>query len=131
MVAFNAVVRVGSINHVGELQTIHFDAVLLNEGNAFLTHSSIFVAPVSGLFVFSASVSASGIKEVQASIMKNSESVSRVYSYEPERTDQGSVTSTLVLEAGDEVYVRCDYPPDTYVHGNGFTSFTGFLIVAL
>lgn len=83
-----------------------------------------------GLYVFSASVSAGRDTEVQASIMKNSQSVSRLYSKDLDTIEQGSVAATMSLETGDEVYARCDYPPDTTIHGNGFTSFAWFLLSA-
>lgn len=101
--------------------------MLLNEGNGFLQHSGVFVAPVDGLYVFSISLMSRG-KEVQASIIKNGQSYARTFSNES--FSQGSVSATMKLQAGDEVYVRCDHPSDTVINGNGFSSFTGFLSVA-
>ena len=88
-VAVHALMKQQSIDHIGELHTLRLDTVLLNEGNAFLEHSGVFHAPVTGVYVFSASVM-SRYRAIQCSIMKNGVANGRTSANDA--YDQGSVT---------------------------------------
>ena len=48
------------VSHLGIDHLIPFDKILLNEGNAFNSHTGMFVCPLSGVYLFSFTI-ASGI----------------------------------------------------------------------
>ena len=51
-VAFTAI-KVQSQGHIGLNQKILFDRVDLNEGNGFHVNQGVFIAPASGIYIFS------------------------------------------------------------------------------
>lgn len=109
-----------------------FDTVKLNIGGGFRDLHGVFIAPESGLYLFSASIESAangGYHIMDASIFKNSDRIAMVHAAgESSYRDQGSVTAVVQLEVDDEVWVRADNPSITALTGRSATSFTGFLI---
>lgn len=133
-VAFHAVMAIHDKAHIGINQHIVFEDELLNLGNAYHKLHGTFIAPISGIYVFSVSImtSVDPYPEVQASVMKNTTELARVFGHgDNGRHDQGSVTVTVQLDVNDEVWVELIYPADDTIYGGRFTSFTGFLLFAL
>ena len=114
--------------HAG--QYIPFDQIVTNIGNAFHSHSKVFIAPVSGVYVFSVSVISEDNHFIEADLVKNDGRVARVFGYGSpgEVKSQGSVTTVIELISNDEVAVKHMLPQSTVLHGNGYTSFSGYLL---
>lgn len=131
--AFHAVVTDGKHEGLGDDQPIVFDRVRLNLGNGYRPTHGIFVAPMSGVYVFSTSVASRVIvsEEVVASIAKNGVSLAHIICEGDGQTQQqGSVTVAVQLDQDDEVSVDSRRANVSF-WGNSFTSFTGFLLIPL
>ncbi|KAH3741722.1 hypothetical protein DPMN_048447 [Dreissena polymorpha] len=115
-------------------QPIIFETVSTNVGGAYHNNHGLFIAPVPGLNMFSASVLSDydPHKHIETSLVVNGMTKARTHSYSAEHMrDQGSATMVVELNAGDEVWVKLEYPNDDSLFGNSWTSFTGALITRL
>lgn len=126
-VAFLA--SVSSHTHdLGANQNIEFDNVITNIGNAYNSHAGLFIAPVSGIYLFSATIldypNINGHFEIQ----KNNAVVTRLYVHSSVSVyDTSSSTVVLQLAKGDDLSV-VNMDLDTSVIGNHYCSFTGVLL---
>lgn len=130
-IAFHAIVS-NIVQHIEERQAVVFDLIHLNVGGAFQSDQGIFTAPTSGLYVFSVSIAthqSNSTHEIDAALVKNGHLYGLVIGHgEGLRSDQGSITITMQLEVGDEVWVEITWPQVSAVRGSryGETTFTGF-----
>jgi hypothetical protein len=132
-VAFHAYLST-DLNNLGVHQAIHFDKVLLNEGDGYSVHAGEFVAPVPGLYVFSWTISSQDRTCMKYEVVKNSVVLSYFISDAHEHDDWAVSSGTAVtrMNANDRVWIRvadmlvCSH----FVNGVGFgtSSFTGFLL---
>ena len=115
---------------LGPLQTLEYDKVITNIGNAYDSRHGHFIAPVKGTYMFSATVCDSGAV-IRAEMVRNGV---QVVAMGGDRYDSASQTIMLSLEQNDMVWVRhfkegtstAHAGPDRY-----YTSFSGALITAL
>lgn len=131
LTAFFAVLTPTVNNHLGVGQNIIFDDVITNIGNAYNSHQGIFVAPVSGTYVFSATLLSHLGHNSHFYFAKNGSVVSRLYvgglSSSSSTYDTSSQTVILSLNPGDDVSVR-NADADENIWGDMYTSFAGFLL---
>jgi len=82
------------------------------------------------VYVFSVSVISENGHFIEVDIEKNGFRVARVYGYGSpgEVKSQGSVTTVIDLDSNDEVAVKLTWPGTTVLHGNGYSSFSGYLL---
>ncbi|KAK3084793.1 hypothetical protein FSP39_019128 [Pinctada imbricata] len=114
------------IAHLGDGQTIEFDTVVTNEGNAYDPRHDHFIAPVAGLYQISVSIMSIPNQNIHCRILKNGVMVSQLYGA---LADYDADTQVIVLDlqAGDMIWV---------VHSGGGNEriniynsyFSGFLI---
>ena len=124
-VAFAAVLN-NDNRHIGLGQIIPFDNVVTNIGNAFHPHSNVFIAPVTGVYVFFVSIM--NVKtHFEADIVRNGARVARAFA-DGLNLAQGATATVVHLNVNDEVSVKLAWPQNTLIHGNGFSSFSGFLL---
>ena len=100
-----------------------FNDVLYNQGNAF--HTSSFIAPVSGTYVFYFHTHADTSQSANADMVANSQAICT--SYVDGDHNSGSCQAVVHLEPGDQVWIK----PPTWHSGHyasHSTSFTGFLL---
>jgi hypothetical protein len=111
-----------------------YDSVNLNLGGGYHHFSGIFIAPVSGIYLFCTSVLAETHADIDVGIIKNGIQLAGAYagSIGQSSYDQGSASVTMQLHVGDEVWVENRWPAGAKVHGQGLhTSFTGVLVVPM
>nr|AVZ66202.1 C1q [Sinonovacula constricta] len=115
---------------MGINQNIQFEHVVNNVGNAYNSHAGIFVAPVTGIYVFSVTTLAYPGIQAYYRVSVNDSSDSKAWIFvrnSPSQGEQGATTVTLILMSGDIVSVK-NLGQHGAVHGGGFTSFSGFLL---
>lgn len=112
---------------------IVFDKVVTNVGNAYHPHSGTFIAPSSGLYVFTWTIRQVGTKYHQTELLVANNIVNVIYLY-PADTIDGSVTGTVVVHVnqGDDVQVRTGSHynnGDIYSDGDGRSTFAGWNLI--
>lgn len=131
--AFHAVCRIGTVENVAAGDTVIFDDVKLNVGDGYHDAIGVFIAPRAGLYLFSVSVTSEnseGKYYIDTAVVKGGD----VLGYTKSRgsthnADQGSITVPVVLQEGEEVWVKVIWPSQTAIRGeNGYTSFMGVLV---
>ncbi|XP_060606618.1 uncharacterized protein LOC132758928 [Ruditapes philippinarum] len=133
-VAFQAVLSTATLKNVGLHQKIVYDSVNLNLGGSYHQLSGIFIAPVSGIYLFCTSVLSEYHAYIEVGIIKNGNQLAGAYAESGAQSsyDQGSASVAVQLNVGDEVWVENRYPADAKIHGQGLhTSFTGVLVVPM
>ncbi|XP_045190996.1 complement C1q tumor necrosis factor-related protein 3-like isoform X2 [Mercenaria mercenaria] len=117
--------------------TIIFNSVITNIGNAYNKHTGIFTAPVSGTYTFNTNIVSEKGHYVEASIEVNDiVTVSAISDHRisPDGAyfttwDQGNAVAILKLKRGDKVSVSVQWPQGNHViHGVGKSSFSGCLL---
>ena len=127
-IAFHATNDPGVTTQVGKNQHVLFEDVHINAGNAFHVLHGLFIAPRSGIYLFSASVMGHpNSPGIIATIMKNGNKLVNIYGM-PQQYGQGSASIVTQLNAGDEVWVASTQISSATYYGDLFTSFMGCLI---
>ncbi|XP_060606622.1 uncharacterized protein LOC132758931 [Ruditapes philippinarum] len=133
-VAFQAILSATTIPNIGLHQKIVYDSVHLNLGGGYHHLSGIFIAPVSGIYLFCTSILAEHYADIDVGIVKNGIQLAGAYAVSAGQSsyDQGSASVAVQLNVGDEVWVGNLWPANTQIHGRGMhTSFSGALIVPM
>jgi len=123
--------KVNTQTNIGVDQVITFDRVGLNLGDGFHPVHSIFIAPRSGVYLFSSSIMTfyNNPAEVQAAITVNGITIAMVFGHgDSGRHDQGAQTVIVNLKVNDEVDVRNVKFDHDVVYGNLYSSFSGILL---
>ncbi|KAH3864519.1 hypothetical protein DPMN_027539 [Dreissena polymorpha] len=129
-VAFYAQSTHGRIN-VGEHQTIVFDQVVTNVGNAYNKFSGMFTAPVSGTYAIFWSTFNGHHTHLLSELVHNANVVGLAWSdaYDHDDGEMASNQAVLPMNAGDIAYVRsAPYNPPCVADGRSFTTFSGWLL---
>ncbi|XP_021359605.1 complement C1q tumor necrosis factor-related protein 6-like [Mizuhopecten yessoensis] len=113
---------------LGQHQTVEFDDVVTNIGNGYDYRHGHFTAPVAGLYSFTSTVLlvTSNNHLMHLAIVKNGVDVGYLFSYSA--YDKGTRTVVLPLAVGDMVWVRNNENNTPSINGNGYSTFSGFLI---
>ncbi|KAH3693665.1 complement C1q-like protein 4 [Dreissena polymorpha] len=126
-VAFTA--RLSTNRTFRSQQTILFDDVMTNVGNAYDVTSGTFKAPCAGRFLFSLTVRAQYHKQACAEIVAEPEVIGVVAAGDTEiERASSSLTVVTSLSLGDVVHVREMKMFKGDFYGDGFTVFTGVLL---
>lgn len=91
-----------AIHHI-----IAFDKVITNVGNAYHPHTGTFIAPRSGLYIFTWTIAQWGTSYHVTELVVDNDNVNVIY-MNPANLVVGSVTGTVVVHVnqGDDVFVR-------------------------
>lgn len=133
-VAFQAVM-VGHGPSLSANQNVNCDTVLFNMGGGYNKQNGVFTAPVRGIYSFSTTVTIKHPSNVlQVDIEKNGMEIAGCTAFGTavvNSHDQCSVTVVVLLETGDQVYVRTERHNSISVYGDKLTSFSGLIVVPL
>ncbi|XP_052777858.1 cerebellin-1-like [Mya arenaria] len=126
LIAFSAV-KTATQSGIGINQNIIFENVLLNQGNGFHSQHGVFIAPQAGIYLFTASLlhEAQSIA-IHAAIVHNGNIVAKCHGYN--EWEQFSQTVIIKVKVGEEVYVKNVAAEHEIVHGESFSTFSGFLL---
>lgn len=109
-----------------------FDKVITDVGNAYHSHMGTFIAPKSGLYVFTWSIRSNGNNIHSAELLADNNIVSAIY-LNPGNTIDGTVTGTAVVhvDQGDDVFIRTGLLSSGNILSdeNGRSSFAGWILM--
>ncbi|KAL3882724.1 hypothetical protein ACJMK2_029036 [Sinanodonta woodiana] len=126
-IAFYAIIASGNgLGPIHEREIVLFDTVLLNEGNGFNKQTGIFTCPLSGIYFFTGSVLTQHEHQVGVHLIVNGETKGNAYADGANSWDQGSISSIARCEAGQNVWISVYL--GSFIHGDYYTSFSGFLL---
>ncbi|XP_028315474.1 uncharacterized protein LOC114471092 [Gouania willdenowi] len=135
-VAFSASLLASGSGHTGPFNTptnLIFRNVIVNIGRAYNPMTGVFTAPVRGAYHFEFYIYGEGhpLHQAAASLMKNGQQICVAYEHQVSRSFQAANGATLLLEAGDLVFLR--QWANTRVFDNAFhpTTFSGHLLFTI
>ncbi|XP_030603132.1 uncharacterized protein LOC115792654 [Archocentrus centrarchus] len=110
-----------------------FKHVVTNIGNAYSPHTGIFTAPVRGAYHFEWYVGAVGDAShaTCAVLFKNGEQIFAAYELQPSHYGTSSNGASLVLEAGDQVFLHLCANAKIYDNQNHHNTFSGHLLFTM
>ncbi|XP_055997148.1 cerebellin-4-like [Ostrea edulis] len=114
--------------HMGIDQTVHFPKVITNDVNGLDPFTSVFRAPTSGLYLFSASIVNHPGQEVRCAFVKNGNIIAQIYSGDSSTYSTGAKSVLLDLSTNDDVWIKITVYNDVHIDGNAWSSFMGVLI---
>ncbi|XP_045215463.1 C1q-related factor-like [Mercenaria mercenaria] len=119
---------VNHLEHGGVHQTVIFESVVTNVGNAYHSHIGTFIAPVSGTYVFSTTLVSRHSNDARAQFVRNGLALTTMYVNAGDTGDETtSQTIVLQLEEGDDVSVQ-NLDSDKSFSGSSYSTFAGFLL---
>jgi hypothetical protein len=135
-VAFTAAIKPLLVDHVKHMDTIKFETVITDIGGGYNNQTGVFVAPQTGIYMFSCSlmdhVAPSGVM-LHAEIVHNQRVLGRIFAHAEGTTyrDQGAQTVFTHVNQGDQIFVRSIDNPDLGLGGELYSTFSGFLLLAM
>ncbi|XP_036421235.1 cerebellin-2-like [Colossoma macropomum] len=120
--------------------TLAYTNAFTNIGNAYDPNTGIFTAPVKGVYFFSFSVfnpydysSSAPQVGTGVALMKNDARILSVTDNPPgvDTEDTGAGSAYLLLNKGDQVYLRLLNNRKIYTNGNKRNTFSGHLVFAM
>ena len=110
--------------HVDPNQDIVFERAVTNVGNAYNSRHGTFIAPVSGIYVFSMTLITLG-QHTHVKLVKNGQFLAGVNT---NTWDQSSQLVVVELNKGDDVAVQNADFSDISFNGAKYSTFAGFLL---
>ncbi|KAL3832059.1 hypothetical protein ACJMK2_023738 [Sinanodonta woodiana] len=105
-------------------QTVIFDNLYANVGNAYNPHNGIFRAPVAGLYIILFTVAAEGARTPDIEIVVDGSVLCRAV-VTPDIYTGSSCNVIVHLNAGDNVWARIQYDhPEGKIRGSFFSTFS-------
>lgn len=109
-----------------------FNKVITDVGNAYYSHMGTFIAPKSGLYVFTWSIRINGNNYHSAELLADNNIVNVIY-LGPGNAIDGTVTGTAVVHVnqGDDVFIRTGRLSNGNILSdeNGRSSFAGWILM--
>ena len=109
-------------------QGIIFNDVLLNVGSAYYSTNGTFIAPVSGVYLFTTSILAYGTSSHHARIVKNGQELAKIDFNDDDNYDHSSQTVIVKLDRGHVVAVENVDVNGMVYFGYNYSTFSGFLL---
>ncbi|XP_018542615.1 complement C1q-like protein 2 [Lates calcarifer] len=119
-----------TVGPFGTHTTLIFKHVVTNIGNAYNPNTGMFTAPVRGAYHFEFYIGTHGANTA-AVLVKNTNHIFAAYEHQSANFGSSSQGATLLLEAGDVVFVRLWQQSKTYDNSNRHTTFSGHLIFTM
>ncbi|XP_020785149.2 complement C1q-like protein 3 [Boleophthalmus pectinirostris] len=111
--------------------TIVYKHVASNIGNYYSTETGMFTAPVRGVYHFEIFALSMGDIPVDAYLRKNGQGVFMAHESQPSGHGTGGNAVTLLLEAGDVVYVTLPPNRRLFDNKNHHNTFSGHLLFTM
>ncbi|XP_060591225.1 uncharacterized protein LOC132746164 [Ruditapes philippinarum] len=129
-IAFTAGVSVDNLHNLGEHQSIIFDRVITNIGNAYRPHTGIFNVPVKGAYAITLTMTVEPNKLQRLELVVDGGSTYYISAGQADARDYTSTTKQWILElhTASEVWVRKVGAAYTDLHGNMDTIISGYLL---
>ncbi|XP_060591217.1 uncharacterized protein LOC132746157 [Ruditapes philippinarum] len=130
-IAFTAGVSVENLHNLGHYQTIIFDQVITNIGNAYHEHTGIFTVPVKGAYVITLTMTVEPNKVQWLDLVVDGVYINYISAGLGSTDNYASTTKQWILEldTGSEVWFRkTSDNNDQDLHGNMNTIMSGFLL---
>ncbi|XP_045215459.2 cerebellin-2-like [Mercenaria mercenaria] len=119
---------VNHLEHGGVHQTVIFESVVTNVGNAYNSQLGKFIAPVPGTYVFSTTLVSRHFNGAHAQFVSNGTALTTMYVNAGQTGDDTtSQTIVLQLEKGEDVSVQ-NLDTDKSFYGSSHSIFSGFLL---
>nr|XP_034307440.1 heavy metal-binding protein HIP-like [Crassostrea gigas] len=116
-----------TLENMKKQETVIFDKVSLNEGNAYDKTSGVFTAPSDGIYSFSWTILTKAGKYFVSEIVQNGQKVA--YNNSDGRGHLGWPLSTshanIKMKKGDKVWIRTKDTTGHYAHGDDWCCFSG------
>ncbi|XP_062279925.1 complement C1q-like protein 2 [Scomber scombrus] len=135
-VAFSASLLASGSGYVGPFNTqthLVFRRVVTNIGNAYNPNTGFFIAPVRGAYHFELYISAYGHNSHSSAavLVKNGEHICMACEHQTNGFGTSANGATLLLEAGDVVFLRLWQNTRIYDNGNHHSTFSGHLLFTM
>ncbi|VDI70172.1 Hypothetical predicted protein [Mytilus galloprovincialis] len=119
--------------NLGIGQTVLFEHVITNIGNGLDPNTSIFKAPITGVYHFDVIIMSHLGEDMETEIVKNGNGLVRLYSGNGDTWGVGMQAIVIQMNAGDDVWVRVYNnrgvnDGNIRVFGEFWSSFSGFLL---
>ncbi|VDI50661.1 Hypothetical predicted protein [Mytilus galloprovincialis] len=118
--------------NLGQDQLVEYDKIVTNIGNGFDSRHSHFIAPVKGIYIFSACGFSQGSFASHLDIVKNGKAIGYLYTH---ADHMGTQVVVSILEKGDMVWVKhrhvYDSTGNAVIYGataEQFVTFSGALL---
>ncbi|KAK3104990.1 hypothetical protein FSP39_014809 [Pinctada imbricata] len=121
MVGFTACHSKGST--FAAYQTIIYDHIITNIGNAYDVRDGEFNVPYDGLYTFTVTGMAYSNTEMYFTLLKNGVYVQKMYS-NLDTSDTSAFTTNLYLQAGDAIWVVNGGHDSGHLHPNNYNCFS-------
>ncbi|XP_060602851.1 cerebellin-3-like [Ruditapes philippinarum] len=118
-----------NLENAGVHQNFIFETVVTNIGNGYNNNSGAFVAPVSGTYVFSATLLSFYNTNAYVQFIWNGQPVTQMYVSNAYQSGQDTISQTIVLHLrkGDVVTIQ-NVDSDKSFIGGARSIFSGFLL---
>lgn len=135
-VVFTATVSPPTLTNLGAGQTIIFDKVITNIGNAYDNITGVFTAPVKGVYIFDMALMTDPGDHQYLELVQNGQNILFNYGHALGGNHLVSSTRTVSVELskGTKVWMRTQNTPTHgtgKVHGYSFSTFSGWLYTTL
>ncbi|XP_052819345.1 complement C1q tumor necrosis factor-related protein 3-like isoform X1 [Mya arenaria] len=126
--AFTSCVGVKDLTNLGAHQTIIFDRIITNYGQAYRNSTGIFHAPINGVYAFHLSAMSRPNHSLYLNFVHDGVIIDGIYSSAQGITEVESVGEmwTLEMKQGSEVWIASSGQGE--IHGYCHTMFSGFLL---
>ncbi|XP_048758179.2 uncharacterized protein LOC125668289 [Ostrea edulis] len=128
-IAFSAFMSTGLTP--GHLRTLIFDAIFTNEGSGYNHHMGVFMAPRSGLYVFTWTIRGNGGAVLNTQLLVNGIIYGSIYTRDPSYSDSSTGASVVYVAEGAAVYIRTGPSGNSgsiVSSSDGYTTFSGWTI---
>jgi hypothetical protein len=120
-----------STQTIGVLRTLNFDVAKTNFGNGYHPAKGVFIAPESGVYVFTWSIRQGGSNYHSTNFMVNADVLGSLYTNADGASSTGTGVVVTYVDAGDDVFIRTNgFAPDNVgvidTNGAGRSSFAGW-----